>query len=349
MITVVTYIRGDADMLDDWFKWYKDLGVDRFHFWTHGAPRENEYLEDVAKDWGAKIIGRHGDTFYEPLSAKGAGIGIMLDTLHGDWVVLADSDELLELPVDGGFPEMIRFLTEGHAGTFSAPQMERIARGGFAAAERDEEVSLHANYPLCAPGLRTYIGKWNGVRKFRWEVDKYIFWRHKPEIKLRGTGYHKAPTNVLPHKRARGVTHHFMWREGSVSKFENAVQRGHNARRGRYSVFLRYLKAHDGILPLTNVFEYSREALIKGRFLSLDGGNVARRIASNGRVVIIDQNVKTVRVVGDTPAQRAAKRRSVWVAERRSGVKLIRVSHTRVIDGRQGGRGTYDPREKGDG
>ena len=41
---IVSHIKGDGDLLESWFKYYRRLGVSSFHLIVHGSQEENRRL-----------------------------------------------------------------------------------------------------------------------------------------------------------------------------------------------------------------------------------------------------------------------------------------------------------------
>src|SRR5919108_3911976 len=95
-VRLVSHINGDGDLLRAWLDYYLRLGITSFHVIAHGERAENETLFALQASYPIVIEDAyHGEFLSEE---KRRRIAALLRRLRGQWVVLVDSDEFIELP-----------------------------------------------------------------------------------------------------------------------------------------------------------------------------------------------------------------------------------------------------------
>ena len=96
----------DADLLPHFVRWYRRLGVDRFHLVMHGNWSQ-ENLAMLASQPGIECSRWVNKPFCKALKCD--ELTAVARRFVGEWVVFADADELLEMPV-ASLPEMVAAL-----------------------------------------------------------------------------------------------------------------------------------------------------------------------------------------------------------------------------------------------
>jgi SAM-dependent methyltransferase len=269
-VAVVCYINGDGDILRAWFEHYRALGVAEFVFWEHeAAPGENDALRALLPDYPARIVGRHDGEFAAAYQFRGTMD--ILEQMRGRWVIVADSDEFVELPYRT-VGATIRALEQRGARCLSAPFLQRLRTDGRMLGH-DPAVPLNEEYPLCVPTLGTQLG-------VTWREEKHPLFFNGPGAVLADAGHHFPPRGMQAAKGLRGVTHHYRWRAEGLEKLRRASRWTYQWRRRLAAQLLAYLDAHDGVLPMAGAFRYARAELIQRRLLR-DG-----RAASDARLAL---------------------------------------------------------------
>src|SRR5277367_5172859 len=97
-VGLVSHVNGDGDLLEAWFKYYQGLGISSFHLIVHGPAEENERLYAIKDKYPIVIEDAYQGTFDS--NEKKVRLNSLLARMRGRWIVLADSDEFVELPYD---------------------------------------------------------------------------------------------------------------------------------------------------------------------------------------------------------------------------------------------------------
>ncbi len=250
-IDLVCHIRDDRDLLRAWLDHYVTLGVTRFHFIAHGRPADNEELYRLQPRYPLAIVGTYDGVFLDV--EKQRHVQAVLETLRGRWVLLVDSDEMLELPYDD-LPTTIGVLERLGATALSAPMLQRLREDGRLETPPVISDPFRA-MPLCSPDLYAAMG----VEAC---IDKYPLFFNSDTVTVN-------PGNHLPPDDRRtvladvsGVTHHFKWRAPVLDRLRERADSIH-AFRHESAGYLAYLGAHGDRLPVAKAFPYSRRTLFR--------------------------------------------------------------------------------------
>ncbi len=171
---------------------------------------------------------------------KGRRLAPILDTLADQWVLLVDSDEFLELPLES-LEATIEALEHARADALAAPMVQRIRRDGSL-----DSPSVIADpfgeFPLCAPDLYRNMG-------VRASTDKFPLVRRGRGRRF-NPGFHDPPEGAVPGPPSlRGVTHHFKWRAPVWERLRRRAESQHRYRHESIG-YLDYLSRHGERLPL---------------------------------------------------------------------------------------------------
>lgn len=249
-VALVSHVNGDGDLLGAWFRHYTGLGVTSIHLIVHGARQENERLFELQGKFPVTIEQEYGGPFDSV--EKKHRLNALLEKLRGKWIVLADSDEFVELPYRK-LGSAIRALQMVGKDALFAPMLQRLTRDG--SLETPEVIEdPFQSLPLCSSDLYQKIGVNAAVEKYP------LFYCHE-ETTLQDGGNHTCPIGNRA-ASLRGVTHHFKFRRPVSGRLERRIDSTHPWR--HESVLFRdYLTQHENYLPIEGAFEYSRKELFR--------------------------------------------------------------------------------------
>jgi hypothetical protein len=261
-IHLLCHWNGDGDIADAWIKHYLSMGVDEFHLILHGTDEENEMMLFLSKKYPIMIHDRYGGLLNE--QNKVARLTSLAKKFVGDWIVVVDSDELLELS-DSSLNETIANMVRRGTTNLYAPLLQRIMESGSLESGA-EVVNPFTEFPLCSERLYHLLGagKWAAF------LDKYPLLRCGKDTQVQEGNHHPANGWAAVDPYLRGVTHHFKWRRGVRQRLEKAILNKRVSASTETEPYLRYLTAHDNILPTETSFPYSRRELFRRGLLRAD-------------------------------------------------------------------------------
>ena len=238
----------DADLLPHFVRWYRRLGVNRFHLAMHGKwSREN--LTMLASLPGVECSRWVTKPFCKSLKCD--EITAIARRYVGEWVVFADADELLELPT-GDLTEAVAALEAAGIEELYATLLQRVAADGSLPEVRADS-NLDLLFPMHHIGLCEDMGL------------EFPAWRSKYPLARIGENFVYQRGNQLPgnsrsvaHVPIRAVMHHFKWRKSLLRAFEQ--ERGEGTNSDEMAIYSRYLESH-GRLPLAGAKKNSTTAL----------------------------------------------------------------------------------------
>jgi hypothetical protein len=239
----------ESDLLEAWLRHYVRLGVTCFHLVVHGGRTRNARLHALVGTYPIvieqEVDGAFSDALLRPR------LQALMERHLGEWVVLVDADELVEVPAPD-LPHMARQLERHGAQALRAPFLQRVRRDGtLASPERIDDP--WSEFPLGVPGLLRQMGSTASE-------GKYPLLRVLPGLALMGGNHHAPYGRATLFARALGVTHHFKWRRGLEARITHRARDdgtwGHES-----AVYLGWLEAHAGRLPLEGAFEVTTKAL----------------------------------------------------------------------------------------
>ncbi len=271
-LKLITHVRGDGDLLEAWLRHHLRLGVGEFRVVVHGPEAENRELHELARRYPVRIEDAYDDEF--DVREKKRRLDRLLEGLAGEWVVLADSDEFLELPL-GGFGATIRLLEWAGADVLYAPMLQHLnADGSLATPPRIDDP--FAAQPLCSVDLYRRMGS-------NASLNKYPLFYCRPGTRLSDGGNHNPPEGCGQGTASlRGVTHHFKFRQCVLERLTRRADSAHTFRHESVG-FLGYLEAHGGRLPTEGAFPHSRRELLRRGLLRRPGfGWLWRKLGGGG-------------------------------------------------------------------
>ena len=243
----------DRDILPAFLDHYLALGVRRFHLVLHGSEDGRRALREAIGRQPVEVEEEDGGPFddrqaYARLTRLARGH-------DGEWAIVADADEFLELPY-GGLARTIRALSLAGATSLPAVLVQRVAAGGTRPA-LEAGADPHRTYPLASVSLTARLLPGSPP----WLEKAPLFLVHDgTELAL---GHHLPPDGLarspLP---LRAVVHHFKWRAGLV---ESQRRRCREPLTNAHEVLALSgaLEETGGLLPIEGAFECSRHALFE--------------------------------------------------------------------------------------
>lgn len=251
MVDLVCHIKDDGDLLQAWLDYYLALGVARFHFIVHGPQSDNKELYRLQPHYPLAIVDAYEGPFLDV--EKQRRMQAVLATLRGRWVLVVDSDEMVEVPYDT-LATTIGVLERLGATALSAPMLQRLREDGGLDTPMvitDPFVAM----PLCSPDLYTAMG----VEAC---IDKYPLFFNSETVTVNGGNHLRPDGKRTVLAGLRGVTHHFKWRALVLRRLRERAESAH-AFRHESAGYLAYLEAHGYRLPVARAFPYARRDMFR--------------------------------------------------------------------------------------
>ena len=255
-LRLVSHVNRDSDLIEAWLKYYLELGVERFHLVVHGGPAENDRLLAIRDSYPIEIEDSYCGSFH--IEEKRKRLDAVLARHTGQWIVLVDSDEFVELPYKD-FKETVCKLESAHANLMAAPLLQRLTEDGSLETPPVIENPFE-KFPLCSQDLYRRMG-------VKGDIFKFPLFYCANGTRLAEGGNHHPPLGPGPRASSvLGVTHHFKFRRVVSDRLQNRIESDHPWRHESVQ-FRNYLESHANHLPLEGTFRYSREELVRRRLL----------------------------------------------------------------------------------
>ena len=248
---LVSQVNGDGDIIESWIRHYLAIGIQEFLIILHGPASDNQILLALVERYPIAIVDRFEATF--DAAEKCRRQALVLERLRGNWVMLVDSDEFVELPYDT-VGETVSVMQWLKVRALAAPMLQRTTLSG--AVELPEVIDdASTAFPLCVPDLYARLGSDADERKyplFRYDADaKVHVGNHMPPMPL----HRVAPP-------LKGVTHHYKWRPSVHARMAERIAINHPWKH-QSEAYMAYLARHEWRLPVESGFQYSRAALFQ--------------------------------------------------------------------------------------
>lgn len=250
-VPLICHWRGDNDIAGAFLEYYSGW-VSEFHIILHGPRDDSAALLDLQSRFPITIRDWY-DSPYDEYEKERRLNQLIMDFV-GQWVLVVDSDELIELPYRS-VKSTIEELERAGATSLTAPMLQRLRMDG---SLNSPEViqDAFAEFPLCSEQLYTILGS-TGV------TAKFPLFRCGPRTAI-GIGNHVPPNKIKALSDGfRGVTHHFKWKRTAVRRITNMIDVDWPWAKTESIPYLRYLNAHGQSLPLDGAFVYSRKELFR--------------------------------------------------------------------------------------
>jgi hypothetical protein len=270
-IPLLCHWNGDGDIAAAFLQYYTKW-VSQFYFIIHGTEEENRTILDLSKDFPVIIHSSYTDRFDE--AEKTRRLNELAQKFSGEWLLLVDSDEFVELPYDS-LEETVSSLEDLSSVCMAAPMLQRF-RADRSLNSPEVVINISDEFPMCSEQLYELMGGAPTTSKFplfRCTPTSVIgFGNHFPQKRL------NSQDNEIS-----GVTHHFKWRRSVISRINDRIEEGWPWSAVEAIPYLRYLEANNFKLPATGSFQYSRcelferKLLRRARFCTLHQFLVERR------------------------------------------------------------------------
>jgi glycosyltransferase involved in cell wall biosynthesis len=260
----------DSDLLPHFVSWYRRLGVERFSLILHD-PWSEDILDVLSSLPGVECVRRIDEPFTKRLKCD--AITSVARAFPGEWLVFADADEFLELPV-GSLVEMVSVLEAAGVEELYASLLQRIATdGGLPQVAPDSDID--ALFPMFHPGLCEDMGLASPVWK-----SKYPLARVGRNFAYQRGNHLPGNSRSVAHVPVRAVLHHFKWRSRLRDGF--ARERGEGTNFGEMAVYRRWIEEH-GRLPMKGARRCTREALEAEGWLRHPDADESRTLVAMSR------------------------------------------------------------------
>ncbi len=248
---LLSHINNDGDLLEAWFKHYLKLGVTSFHLIVHGSAEDNAKLIELKDSFPVVIVDSYKGEF--AIEEKERRMNAVLGQIRGEWIMLVDSDEFLELPYER-LSTAIRVFELMGMNALWAPLLQRFKPDG--SIESPEIVAdPFVEFPMCSVGLCEEMG----VKAF---ISKYPLFYCNEKTQVDG-GNHGMPHGLFTSASgARGVTHHFKWRKSLLKRLQSRINSSHMWRQ-ESSAYKACLEERGYSVPTKEMFPYSRQAMFE--------------------------------------------------------------------------------------
>ncbi len=246
---------GDADILPFFLDHYRKLGIAGFVLAFHGdwsaAELERLDAEPDLHIWDV-LSGEYSDRLRRSV------LNAMARSFRDRWIVHADADEFLELPL-ASLERTVRTLDVLGLDGLPALMVQRQTADGSLPA-LDPKRDIDAQHPCCNVTLCEDMGlEWPA-----WKA-KYPLMRVTPDFEMR-RGNHLPPNGrPLDHAPIRAVVHHYKWRKALIAALDRP--RGEGSNLGEMAVYRAWLEENDGRLPTDGARRFARADLFRRGFL----------------------------------------------------------------------------------
>lgn len=250
-VKLLSHINNDGDLLEAWFSHYLRLGVTSFHLIVHGPPEENAKLMELKDSFPVVIVESYAGEF--DIDEKERRVNAALRDMRGEWILLVDSDEFIEVPYQS-LAGTIRIMRLIGMNALWAPLLQRFTANGSIETP-DVVADPFAEFPMCSVDLCEEMG-------VTASPSKYPLFYCNEKTRVDG-GNHGMPHGVLTSASgARGVTHHFKWRKSLLKRLEARIYSSHKWR--QESIDYKAYLEHGGYrVPTGEMFPYSRQAMFE--------------------------------------------------------------------------------------
>ncbi len=244
----------DLDILPHFLAHYRALGVTDLHLILHGSRGQRQTLRAAAAGQAVTIEGEYDTVFQE--QDKCQRLTTAVQRYPGEWVLLADADEFLELPY-ASLERTVQALEVLRLRSLCAVMLQRLAADGtLPPLGPPGSDSPPRRYPLASLLLNERLAP----ERQPW-LTKYPLFRVDPDTAIQA-GHHLAPHPDASHAvPLQAVAHHFKWRQAFFASLGRRSELAHaNAPEVRgYGAALQRLGRR---LPLAGSFRPERRELL---------------------------------------------------------------------------------------
>ena len=260
----------DEDIVPHMIAYYRKIGIVRFRFGLHGTF-SNEFLDYIRSQKDIIAIELSAQLFSEKF--KRDVLSELASPLCGQWVVVCDADEFLELPGSSIF-EVVGWMESVGMNALPAFFVQRLSSGG-SLVELQKEDTPEALYPLYDFNLCERLGSRPPPWKTKFPLAR-VTHNFSPLM-----GQHWPPNGTSHvHLPIRATLSHFKWRASLRESLSSP--RSLDAGKSESDAYLRYLSSSNWQLPTQHAREYSRREMIERGLLIIpdsDQTNFSMKVA----------------------------------------------------------------------
>jgi Glycosyl transferase family 2 len=254
-IPLICHWSGDGDIARSFLDYYQQW-ASAFHLILHRSTEANRTILSLVEDYPIIIHASYGGPFDD--SEKQRRLNQLLQEFLEQWIILVDSDELLELPCES-LEQTLRLLENVGSSCMAAPLLQRLRVDG--SLDSPEIVTdMQKEFPLCSERLYEFMGGTGWLPKFP-------LFRCEAHSSIAIGNHNPANGSSSTSNEIRGVTHHFKWRRSVVRRISDRIAEEWNWASTESSQYLKYLESHDFKLPTEEAFLYSRDELFRRQLL----------------------------------------------------------------------------------
>ena len=240
----------DLDILPAFYRHYLGLGVSSFHFVVHGNKGLAAKVKASGQGANVTVAKVYEGPFDE--ATKCHELTTAIRPFAGEWVLIADSDEFLELPYRD-LPTTVRALNAFGLTSLPGQLVDRISPDGSL-----PEIRADNDPQVMFPNFTRVLYREMAIERPPWLAKFPLFFVFGTTIVKKG--HHLPPNGISPlHAPIRAAVHHFKWRAALGRSFELREIEGGNT--AMTAVYRRWLEGHDHRLPTDGAVPYSRRAL----------------------------------------------------------------------------------------
>jgi glycosyltransferase involved in cell wall biosynthesis len=294
MVRLVSFIGAlDSDVLPFFLAHYRRLGVSEFHVFLHGSWARDELATVRAAD--VTIAGVVDQPYSESL--RSPLVEEYARGFPGEWLIIADADEFLELPYPS-LKRTVEALCCLAADELPASLLQRVSADGRLPT-LSEDASLDASFPCFDFRLTERMN----LREPIWK-SKYPLVRVGDQFRLVRGNHLPHSGRATAHLPIRGVVHHFKWRDRLLRSVEE--KRGAGSNQHDVDAYKQWLEENDSRLPSEGLQPYTRARLFDLGYLIKPDRIQVRRLAAarkvaEGRGDESGRSAKALRIIADEP------------------------------------------------
>jgi glycosyltransferase involved in cell wall biosynthesis len=244
----------DRDILPHWLAHYRALGVSDINLILHGGWPQRRMLAWLCRRYDVKIASEYGGQY--ATSKTQASLAELVHKFFGDWVLLADADEFVELPF-GSLAATLRAMQAFGLSSLPSILIQRVSADGSLSAV-DASTDLLSTFPC---GHTLLVERMRGNIAPIWKSKYPLFFVHEGTAIRRGN--HLSPDGGVSGFGLRAVTHHYKWRARLLSSAQSRANNHQAGNRHEMAVAAQWLAKHEGRLPVEGCFAVTRAELFR--------------------------------------------------------------------------------------
>lgn len=159
-VPLLCHWHGNEDFVRAFLAYYRPW-VSEFNFILHGPHEKNRPIQELLPQFPITIPVSYDSVFDE--YEKTRRLNEAVRQFEGRWLLLVDSDELVEFPAS--LESTIRQLERSGASCLSAPLLQRLRLDGSLDSPESIEDAF-SEFPLCSERLYDRLGSTGATSKY---------------------------------------------------------------------------------------------------------------------------------------------------------------------------------------